>query len=1206
MPLGVSHVTLATSSWSYDENRRLESGQDLGNGLMTTTSQSLQGTEEITLVARLKTGLVPIQSASLSYASRLRVLLGALFSERKAEVEDRRQYDSFLESLEMIHIVHWAILDNETKLLLAVSFDGPWEPYIRRIVDKAGPFLDAIFCHCDDYEGSMCSDGYQKFAAWVRSKQQQLPYVYGANPDLTIDDARYLREFERTYSQAGAGTVSGGLTMPSVVAPPSQKPMDEVYALFRLSSFFPEGSDTECFNRLSTMILTPDITGPLLPAMLPRLPAPTTERQGAMGLWLQDRFKDCMALGAAATAQATSSAARAANPISAVDARDTIQGNILTSYSPTDEDSMSHGCVALLHFYNGAGGAALLGFLLQQELITCEPPANASVPAGMKLNIALTFQGLRTLGLTDAAAAKLPKEFQEGLAARAALLGDVGDNHPDGWLLPDANWQAQPGPGQDPILLSLVDAVLILQTKSDSVDDGAGLLPKIKELLASLQDAVSGFEILHTQPMRRYGTKGHLGVVDGVSQPVAQGEPLAAPFAPQDRVALGDLLLGYPNGAGDNPAAGDPLLKNSTFIAIRKMEQNVAPFLALNADQRRRALGRDENGISPLVTETPAPGEKSNNEFNYGAKDSDQSCPFFAHARRANPRQSAPGDVRPPPRILRRGMSYGPQYVKGDKSERGVMFMAIAASLAEQYEIVQRWVNGGNSTGVLSAHPDLVAGTFPDNSGRFLRYRTTTGQEKTLAVPSKPPATLRWGLYALLPSTSAIEFLIAVANGRASYGEPAQIAAPEPAPEPETQFGAQPLNERGRIVKATLEDQFNPNAATQAWADVLDEGGIKREPDYAVLVSRPDLVERALTEPSTFSVRSYWARMEACQATIYLGMDPDPKPLTGDQYTEQVHPGDYQHESQAANRFAEQVTFERAFQLARDAALTWFGEQKAQHSPILELDTLAARVIRDVASSVFEIPKELLLEFPDVVDDAKVRCPADLTAVFAHVFPPRPTRAVSEVAATRGPVSFDKVKAWLAAGGGGALVDALKQATDPLPDYVPRTVVGLLSGFAVPTNGTLMGVLTELVISEQLWRLQRLKIDAQLAAKGADLNTTIAPLRAALYQLMMGAPIPETVHRTVVKKTRMGHVDLEPGDMVALHLKSAAAQCPANGLSTPWKFLFGDTPNAGQHATHRCPGQNMAFGVMLGTLVALLSQKRLAPSQNPTVLGVVW
>ena len=38
---------------------------------------------------------------------------------------------------------------------------------------------------------------------------------------------------------------------------------------------------------------------------------------------------------------------------------------------------------------------------------------------------------------------------------------------------------------------------------------------------------------------------------------------------------------------------------------------------------------------------------------------------------------------------------------------------AIAASLAEQYEVVQRWVNGGNSTGVFSGHPDLIAGTYP-------------------------------------------------------------------------------------------------------------------------------------------------------------------------------------------------------------------------------------------------------------------------------------------------------------------------------------------------------------------------------------------------------------------------------------------------------------------------------------------------------------
>src|SRR5205814_5026476 len=109
-------------------------------------------------------------------------------------------------------------------------------------------------------------------------------------------------------------------------------------------------------------------------------------------------------------------------------------------------------------------------------------------------------------------------------------------------------------------------------------------------------------------------------------------------------------------------------------------------------------------------------------DFSYPPSAAEGRCPHFAHARRANPRT-----VPAPPRILRRGMSYGPAFEQAPDAPRGLMFMAYAASLAEQYEVVQRWVNAGNSTGVLSGHPDLLAGPFPEGSARHLYYSNALG-----------------------------------------------------------------------------------------------------------------------------------------------------------------------------------------------------------------------------------------------------------------------------------------------------------------------------------------------------------------------------------------------------------------------------------------------------------------------------------------------
>src|SRR3546814_21055830 len=73
-------------------------------------------------------------------------------------------------------------------------------------------------------------------------------------------------------------------------------------------------------------------------------------------------------------------------------------------------------------------------------------------------------------------------------------------------------------------------------------------------------------------------------------------------------------------------------------------------------------------------------------------------------------------------RRLRRGMTYGPRLDPSDPASvaapRGLMFMAYNASIAEQYETIQRWVNGGNISGVASGNNDPLVGTAPRPDGR--------------------------------------------------------------------------------------------------------------------------------------------------------------------------------------------------------------------------------------------------------------------------------------------------------------------------------------------------------------------------------------------------------------------------------------------------------------------------------------------------------
>src|SRR3954469_18853316 len=50
------------------------------------------------------------------------------------------------------------------------------------------------------------------------------------------------------------------------------------------------------------------------------------------------------------------------------------------------------------------------------------------------VTVAFTWNGMRALGLDQEALQSFPEEFRQGMAARAAVLGDIGENAPVHWV----------------------------------------------------------------------------------------------------------------------------------------------------------------------------------------------------------------------------------------------------------------------------------------------------------------------------------------------------------------------------------------------------------------------------------------------------------------------------------------------------------------------------------------------------------------------------------------------------------------------------------------------------------------------------------------------------------------------------------------------------------------------------------------------------
>jgi Dyp-type peroxidase family len=390
------------------------------------------------------------------------------------------------------------------------------------------------------------------------------------------------------------------------------------------------------------------------------------------------------------------------------------------------------------------------------------------------LNVGFTHRGLAALGLADTSLASFPEDFRIGMADRAALLGDVGPSHPD-------NWEAGLGTAN---AVSRTHLLVSLYAVNEQV-----LAARVQVILAAMQAA--GLEIVTEQPATRLpNDTEHFGYADGISQPAVAdsgdpghpGDGIATSGGGWRPLAVGEFVLGYPaeGGGATVPLPVDALGRNGTYLVYRKLHQNVPLFrqyIAAAAERLRldhewvaaRVVGRWRDG-TPVERSPDFPDPAFNtsqpdevNRFTYAADSSGRRCPLGAHIRRANPRDGlGNGPVAVVGhRLIRRGVPYGrplPLGAADDGQDRGLVFMAVNASIREQFEFVQRlWMQSGGFAGLDPANRDPLIGA---NDG---------GPNSQMVIPMAPfprflvdlPrfVTLRFGAYLFLPSRRALQHL---------------------------------------------------------------------------------------------------------------------------------------------------------------------------------------------------------------------------------------------------------------------------------------------------------------------------------------------------------------------------------------------------------------------------------------------------------------
>ena len=232
------------------------------------------------------------------------------------------------------------------------------------------------------------------------------------------------------------------------------------------------------------------------------------------------------------------------------------------------------GTYLLLRIDDRAAGRELVR-RLQHIVDNGRPSADPAHDAW--ITAAFTYHGLKALGVPQSSLDSFAPEFREGMAARAALLGDVGDSSPEHWEKP----------------LGTSDVHVALAALSPDRERLQAVVEKARRAQAEL----AGVEVIWRQDCYQLESgRTSFGFKDGIGQPAIEGSGRPASNPKERPLKAGEIILGYPDETGELPPMPAPevLGRNGTYVVFRKLHTRVAAYRQY---LRAKSASREEEAL---------------------------------------------------------------------------------------------------------------------------------------------------------------------------------------------------------------------------------------------------------------------------------------------------------------------------------------------------------------------------------------------------------------------------------------------------------------------------------------------------------------------------------------------------------------------------------------------------------------------------------
>ena len=644
----------------------------------------------------------------------------------------------FLSGIGTIHFARWVTPPGSPDLIFLSNYDSSWESYLEDFITRAHRGLTAVWSNAIGFPraNNLFLDGAtdgERFKRYARHSMAPTRFWYSAYPKLTTTVIRNNAKIRRglsgsmTEDEATAWLAAFG----SATRPSSKLVSSEIQSLiFGGLGFMPFGT-----------CLLFDLT----------------QDQRKMREWVQSvyphiAFNDGRRLGADAVVTFALGA-----------------GGLARLGLPTD--SLETFPFAFLEGMTSPARARILGDLGENgsdhwKWGRTQPDAallvyGRSQQAVTDLETKL-LQGARGHGLSDPYRIPLkevgrtePFGFADGISQpvirgsyKALRSGDpIHIVEPGEFILgyPDNRHNLPPGPTMP------------------ALDDPANLLP--------LQGPAEDFSHTAVEKPRDIGFNGSYLVIRQLEQNVSafnaycesearrlvQERRLSPPYIVNAEFIAAKLVGRWKDGGSLVRHPYEPPheeQKHADMSVPRKMSmraKSATPTSAAAARPKTNPLG--EPAIEPAALQS------ADNDFLFGTEDPEAlRCPYGAHVRRSNPRDSFdPGsadqiDISNRHRIIR----VGRQYVPNEGEDPGLLFMCLNGDIERQFEFVQQtWLKSPSFHG-LACEKDPLLG---DAERGVCSYTIPTREGPVRLLPMQRFITTKGGGYFFLPGKRLIEYL---------------------------------------------------------------------------------------------------------------------------------------------------------------------------------------------------------------------------------------------------------------------------------------------------------------------------------------------------------------------------------------------------------------------------------------------------------------